>query len=477
MKVIILEKNHQIGGNLQVFSRDKTVFDTGVHYLGGLDEGQNLNQLFKYFGILDELKLIRMDEEGFDRLRFFREDRTYNYGMGYDKFKANLYKDFPEEREGIDKYCQMMQDVCKKFPIYNLEDKAIDYMGGDFLTTNASKVIADLTENKRLREVLAGTNMLYAGSHKTPFYVHALVINSYIESSWRCIDGGSQIAKLMSRRIHEKGGEIWKRAEVISANYDGKYVTSVNLEDGRVIKGKNFISNMHPKITIDVFGPDQFRKAYVNRINSLENSTSSFCLHVVFKENSFPYLNYNIYQYNELWDMWDFPNYKVEGWPQGYMLSTPASSKSKEWADGASFMCYMRLEEVEEWLDTYNTVAKPGDRGEAYEAFKIDRAEKLLDVVEIDYPNIRSMIKSYHSTTPLTFRDYIGNDDGNLYGVEKDSSDPLKTFINPKTKIPNLLLTGANINLHGILGVSISSLVTCFELVDRATLMKKVNNA
>ena len=40
-KVLVLEKNHQIGGALQVFSRDKCVFDTGVHYLGGLDEGEN----------------------------------------------------------------------------------------------------------------------------------------------------------------------------------------------------------------------------------------------------------------------------------------------------------------------------------------------------------------------------------------------------------------------------------------------------
>ncbi len=68
-------------------------------------------------------------------------------------------------------------------------------------------------------------------------------------------------------------------------------------------------------------------------------------------------------------------------------------------------------------------------------------------------------------------------DDGNLYGIEKDSSDGLKTFINPKTRVPNLFLTGANINLHGILGVSISALVTCFEFVDRAELLEKVHAA
>lgn len=67
-KVCVLEKNHQLGGSLQVFSRDKTVFDTGVHYIGGLSPGQNLHRYFSYLGIMDKLKLHRMDVDGFDRI-------------------------------------------------------------------------------------------------------------------------------------------------------------------------------------------------------------------------------------------------------------------------------------------------------------------------------------------------------------------------------------------------------------------------
>ena len=57
LSVCVLEKNKQIGGSLQTFSRDKTVFDSGVHYIGGLDKGQNLYQVFKYLGVMDKLKL------------------------------------------------------------------------------------------------------------------------------------------------------------------------------------------------------------------------------------------------------------------------------------------------------------------------------------------------------------------------------------------------------------------------------------
>src|SRR5690606_38609915 len=34
-KVLVLEKNKQYGGNLQTFVRNRCIFDTGVHYLGG----------------------------------------------------------------------------------------------------------------------------------------------------------------------------------------------------------------------------------------------------------------------------------------------------------------------------------------------------------------------------------------------------------------------------------------------------------
>src|SRR5476649_1513112 len=60
-KVCVLEKNKQIGGSLQTYVRDKVIFDSGVHYLGGLEKGQNLYQIFEYLDIMDKLKLQKMD--------------------------------------------------------------------------------------------------------------------------------------------------------------------------------------------------------------------------------------------------------------------------------------------------------------------------------------------------------------------------------------------------------------------------------
>jgi len=117
------------------------------------------------------------------------------------------------------------------------------------------------------------------------------------------------------------------------------------------------------------------------------------------------------------------------------------------------------------------------ERGETYEQFKSRKAEKLIDMVEEKFPGTRNAILKYYTATPLSYRDYIGNDDGSLYGILKNNNDPMKSLISSKTKIPNLFLTGQNMVLHGILGVSISALVTCSSFTDINVLMEKIKNA
>ncbi|MFT5184125.1 MAG: all-trans-retinol 13,14-reductase [Flavobacteriales bacterium] len=477
-KVIVLEKNHQLGGSLQVFSRDKTVFDTGVHYIGGLDKGQNLNQYFRYFGLLEKIKLRKMDERAFDRVHFGDGDEYYNHAQGYDLFIEEIVRQFPKERAAVTQYCDKVRAVCDRFPLYNLEVTEPDYFSDTLLELSAYEYINSLSTDKVFCSVLAGTNALYAGvKEKTPFYIHALVVNTYIESSYRLVDGGSQIAKHLARAIHSMGGEIRKRAEVVGSDVVNREIKALHLSNGDVIEAKQFISNAHPITTFNLIGPENFKKAYRNRIMGLENTISSFTLHLSFKEKSFPYLDYNIYHYDKM-DVWGGMNYTEKTWPGCYMLSCPANSKTPDYADGLSVMAYMHYDEMKPWAKSYNTVARPDGRVDSYEDFKQKKSEVLLDAIDRSvFPGIKEKVNGVYASTPLTFRDYIGSPDGNMYGVLNDHNSFLKTFINPKTKVSNLYLTGQNIGVHGILGVTVSSLITCFEFVDRDKLMKDIKSA
>jgi len=337
--------------------------------------------------------------------------------------------------------------------------------------------LESITENKKLQNVLAGSNLLYAGeAYKTPLYVHALIINSYIEGSYRFVDGGSQIARQLTRQIRQRNGTVLTRQQVERlVSKDGK-IEYAECSNGKRYYGKVFISNAHPAKTLELVESDLIKKIYRTRIKGLENSISVFSINIVMKKNSYRYLNHNIYCFGKD-DVWSIIDYKPEEWPSGFALFFSASSRQSEFAEGITLMTYMRYEETEAWKATFNTTIDEQSRGEEYERFKKEKAEQLIDYVESVYPGLKENIHSYYVATPLTMRDYIGTDDGSLYGVSKDYKDPLKTFISPRTKIPNLLLTGQNLNLHGVLGVAISAVVTSSEIFGMKYLLDKIRNA
>jgi all-trans-retinol 13,14-reductase len=475
-QVCVLEKNKQIGGTLQTFVRDKIIFDSGVHYVGGLDKGQNLHQLFKFLGIMDKLKIRKMDEDVFDAVVFGDDPVVYKYAQGYENFIQTLTKEFPGEEEAIRKYCDGIREVCSKFPLYNL--RSGDYLEKvGVLEIDTQTYLESITSNKKLQTVLAGTSLLYAGiPYKTPFYVHALVINSYIESSWRFVDGGSQIARALSREITSRNGKLVKHAKVVKLREVEGKISYAELETGEKYYGKLFISNAHPTKTLEMTDSDLIKKAYRNRLKGLENSISTFYVNVVLKKDSMEYQNHNYYYFAKN-DAWSVLNYTEENWPQGYALFYTASSKSSRFADAITLMTYMRFDDVKKWEHTFNTVSSEVSRGEDYEDFKKRKAQKLFETVEKRFPGFIDAIESYYVATPLSVRDYIGTDDGSLYGVVKDYREPMRTFISPRTKIPNLFLTGQNLNLHGVLGVTVSSVLTCSEILGIDYMIKKIQNA
>jgi all-trans-retinol 13,14-reductase len=475
-KVCILERHKQIGGTLQTYVRDRVIFDSGVHYVGGLAPGQNLYQMFKYLGIMDKLKLKKLDEDGFDRIEFVGDSHVYQYAQGWDRFRESLTAVFPDEADVIRKYCADIKETCEKFPLYNLRTGS-SFEKLSLLELDTTTYIERLTTNKKLQDVLVATNLLYAGQpYRSPFYVHALIMNHYIESSYRFVDGGSQIARYLFKEIVARDGVFFKRANVVKMVEEEGLVRYAEASDGRRFYGKLFISNVHPHNTMKMLQSDLIKKAYRNRLENLENSMSAFTVNVVLKKNTFKYRNFNYYYLAEN-DSWCGPNYTAENWPRLYAMYWSPSSKDPEYADGVTLIAHMHFKDVAPWANSYNTVTEEENRGEGYDEFKREHAERLISFVSEKYPDLPDAIESYYASTPLTMRDYMGTDDGSIYGVVKDAKEPLKTSVSVRTKLPNLLLTGQNVNLHGILGVTVSAVLTCGQILGMQQLIEKIRNA
>ena len=475
-RVCVLEKNRQYGGNLQTFVRDKNIFDTGVHYIGSLGEGENLHQYFSYLGIMKDLKLAKLDHDQYDVITFGDDSQEYKHAQGYDHFSRSLIQQFPEEEKAINEYCKKIQEVCESFPLYNLELSSNAY-DISYFNLKISDYLETITANKKLKAVVAGSNFLYAGTKNTPLYVHALSVNSYIKSSWRCIDGGSQITRSLIKRIKEFGGEVYNNQEVIDFGFVGNEIDSVLTKSGKQIKGDYFISNIEPKLTVKMLAGKGMRKSYVNRINQIKSMISVFSVYIVFKPKTFKYINHNFYHFKSHQDIWDTQNYTESTWPESYMLSMGVRKNQDDWSNNLTAMAYMKFDEVEKWKDSFNTASEESDRGSQYEKFKKEKIAIFIDEIEKKFPNIRDCIQSVHASTPLSYRDYIGSNNGAIYGYEKDAENPMMSIISPKTKTKKLLFTGQSVNMHGILGVTISGFLTCSYIIGKEKMMQSVKKS
>jgi all-trans-retinol 13,14-reductase len=347
----------------------------------------------------------------------------------------------------------------------------------ELLSEKITDYLDSITDNQRLKAVLAGSNSLYAGEEKTPLYVHALSINSYIQSSWRFINGGGQIAKLLVKKLKELGGEAYRYKEVIKFGFENEKLVSVSTNDGAQIFADKFISNIEPKLTVKMLGGKGLRKSYRNRIDRIESIIAGFSVYITFKPNTVKYINHNYYYFDTINTTWKAQDYTPESWPESFLISMGVKKNQSEFTDSLIGITYMKFDDVKEWENTLNTMVEIEDRGESYAKFKAEKARIFIDKIEKVIPGIKENILSIHTSTPLTNRDYIGSHNGSMYGYVKDAENPMKSFLSPNTKLKNLFFTGQSLNMHGILGVTISAVLTCSQIIGKEKLLASIKKS
>lgn len=466
--VCVLEKHSQLGGCLQTFTRNKTVFDTGMHYIGSMDKGQPLEVFFKYFNLSDRLNLKRLDEDGYDVVRL--REKEYFFSMGADRFLETMLGYFPGEKNALCQYTEKLSQLGKMTELDSISHNSVSGQGYiEHYKTGFDDYLNSLTGNRELKSVLLGLSPLYAGvREKTPLYIPMVIHSTYNNSAYRFIRGGSQVSDLLEESIKGFGGTILRKAEVTELIYGSGQLSAVRINGHEIIEGKSFISNIHPKMFLNIPGNLPLRPAYRHRILSIDETYGIFTLYLSMKKNTFRYINKNYYVFKSD-DTWDSPR---KNWPGGYMMHFTPSSENEIFADAVIVNTYMRWEDVRQWENTF-----VNHRGEDYIEFKKRKAEKLLNILEKDFPGIKENADSWYTSTPLTYRDYTGTHMGSMYGILKDFNDPMRTMIAPATRIKNLFFTGQNINIHGVVGVTICSILTCGEMLGLDYLLDRFRNS
>ncbi len=458
-EITILEQASQVGGCLQCFSRDGVKFETGMHFIGSLDDDQVLSHYFNYLEIKDKVKFNRLDTEAYDVVSL--QGERFAFPNGRDAFIEKFAQRFPSQKENLERYYDLIEQVACLSPFRDLRHSVDEsrFIDDRLLYQSLSEVIDQTITNPLLREVLVGNLSLYAAQkNMTPFATHAFIFDFYNAGAFRIVGGSDAIVKALREVLEQYGGRILTGRKVSQILMENKKATGVRTENGEVFCADVVISDVNPKQLIDLVEPNVFTNAYKSRIKGIPDTISVFSLFLRFKEGAMPYINSNFYGFRT-----DSP-WKMEGkiddtWPQGYLYMHQCHEPNPKTARGGVVLAYMSMDAVKQWDGT--TI---GRRGKDYGQFKHDMAERLLDALEHDFQGIRASIETYYAATPLTYRDYTLTPEGSIYGLAKNVNN-IADRVSFKTKIPNLLLVGQNINSHGMLGVLVGTMTVCNHLL------------
>ena len=456
MSVLVLERQAQPGGCMQSYTRGKYAFDTGLHYVGGLAEGQRLNTIFSYVGLMD-LPWQRLDADGFDRITM--GGQTYAFAEGYQHFVDTLAEDFPTEREALRQYVEMLR-VNEEVAFGS--DEAFRFFG-----MNAYQYLSDLFKRKELVNILAGSAIkMELRKESLPLFMFAHGNSAFIQSSWRLRGPGNMLVQRLLQRIQADGGQVVCGAEVeellADPDVSQKRIVAARCSNGEVYEGKTFISDVHPALTFQmVNAPHLLKKVFRRRMDMMENTGGMLTVSMVVKPHTLRYFNHNKFVYRNT-DIWNTDGKGGAEDTVDRVMICCRPPVTGDYTEQVDLLTPMTWDCCRRWEQT--TVAH---RGDDYLAMKEAKAQECIALAETVIPRLGDMVVAKYVSTPLTYRDYNHTLEGSAYGVRKDCRNLYMTMLPPQSPIENLLLTGQNLMLHGVEGVTMTALLTCSSLLGK----------
>ena len=242
------------------------------------------------------------------------------------------------------------------------------------------------------------------------------------EGVFRFVGGSQQLANDLALSITRHGGRILLSQCVHSVH---AYENGFRINDTFCFD--KIVSSLHPKQLLKITDLPLFRTITRNRILNTPETAGSFKTYIRLKPESLPYDPVTHY----------LPEHHL-------LVLTPCSEHGQVYARTIETVMPMEYEELAPWQE--NRKAHYAE----YEAFKQQKAEQVLTLLESVYPAIRTKVLDYFTSTSLTYRDDYLSPEGAMYGMSQGVGSV-------RTRVPGFYLTGQNIFLHGLCGTAMTA--------------------
>lgn len=452
-KVALLEAFPLLGPTVRGFSRKGVHFETGIHLIGGMGDGDPLDTYFKHLGLSADLEKIAFNEEGCDCFRFEKQDTQVCLPHGYERVRRTLYEEFPAEQEAIDQYLERIKTIFDSSSFLNFDlDFSLDSLAHDE-TESLRDYLDSITENQELKDLLSCHSLLYGTPPEDAMLsTHALVAGSYFRSSHTIEGGGKALVDAYQKQLEKYGVDVFCGQKAVRINHDeDKNFKNLLLDDDSELRSKICIWSAHPAAMLDCVGDGAFRPVFRRRINELQETVSALILFGIAETPIEALLRRNIY----LWPESDYSEVLSgkTGMAENAIFLSAGQTLGRDGKQSVTAIMPYSFEAFSEWKDS--TLR---NRPQDYLNFKDKIMAEFAEQVFKRCRELNGKVEFIDSATPLSLRDYCQSPYGSMYGAAHTVSqyNPL-----PATKIKGLLLAGQSIIAPGVMGAVVSAYLTC----------------
>ncbi|KAL3857330.1 hypothetical protein ACJMK2_012008 [Sinanodonta woodiana] len=505
-KVLVLEQHDQAGGCCHTFVEKGFEFDTGIHYVGEMGEGEDPRILIDQV-TEGQVVWIPMDE-AYDTVAVGYPSYTLRYPMvaGKRNYFRKLLEMFPQEKAAIDKYTKFLEEnkwACAGtmalkilpefltmflvrsgihgliFPSYNKQRR-----------TSVTEFLNSISDNAELKAVLA---YAFGDSGVQPSQMsileYGIIINHYMGGAYYPLGGSSEIAFQIIPIIERYGGKVLVDCPVSEILIDeaGRAVgVKVHKSSGDInIHAKYIISNAGVHTTFKYLLPKMVaaKSAYYPLVEEV-GSSISYITTFVGLDGSTKELGL------KAGNTWAAHSFGLEQMLEEYFalrveeavdLEVPycfisfPSTKDPSWEykyPGKSAAIIIALCPYE-WFSAWEE-QRCQHRGEDY----VDLKERIgrqmwLQCLQV-FPQLAGKMEYIEVGTPITNRHYLGYPKGEMCGLDHKLnrfSPEIFTKLRAKTDIPGLYLTGQDVVTGGFVSSLYSGVFTASAVLNRNLLI------
>jgi all-trans-retinol 13,14-reductase len=467
-RVLVVEQHYTPGGFTHTFKRPGYQWDVGVHAVGEVTAHSMTGRLL---AILTQDKL-RWTSLGnvYDELNFpggFRIDFPDNG----KQLRQNLVEAFPNERQGVEDYFQLVRDVARGMRGYFLArtlppqlapigDRLLARKVQPYIEQTTEQVLQRFTKNRELQSVLTA-QWGYYGSlpSRSSFAIQALVVKHFTHGAYYPVGGSGQIAQHLLQGVADAGGWTRINCDVAEIMIEGGRAVGVRLTTGEEIRAGRVVSAVGVGATVRRLLPERQRTApWAQAVAALSPGPAYLCLHLGFKgdirqagastANQWFYRTWSCEDHNA-WNV--TPDAELPEAPVIYIsfpsIKDPTHDPGPEQRHTGEVVTFVPFSAFAQWRD------QPWKRrGADYEAFKQRIQDRLLDQFLSEMPALRDMVDYVELSTPLSTDTFCRPLSGSAYGLEPTPARFACPWLRARSPIPNLLLSGSEIASAGVMG-------------------------